>query len=384
MKKTIAVFLGIIAALSYCLFFACDNSTEPDDQHDFPDPIDSVAHNISLNVYSVRYDSLLATSTLETEGLTTVDVADTGLVVDRGLNIYAGAEGFYTKLYYRNDGDTLTIDLDAVPNEPNSITGVIFSAPSEYGHCYYASSEVNVSGPDGFEMAISTDSEGRYGLADLPLGDYILAINLPDSTVNLATTNTAGVDYNDFSFVEIQLDRAPYIYLYPEHQSDISVSLCFLQGGRLTESEPPYGDGWNVNVMPDGRIDGQYDYLFYEANLPHLPILETGWLLRGDNLQGDINELMTGLGFNDNEISDFTDFWIPRIEGHPYYAFYYLNPDSIVALDINPAPDNILRVRFVIQPLAEPRALQPPQLSDNFSRDGFTAVEWGVIGWPDK
>jgi len=384
MRTPALFFISLFLLITLSFLMSCGKSTDPDDEHGFPDPIDATAQNITLRIYSIYNDSLLETITLETEGTTTIDVADTGLVGSLGFNVYASADGFYSKVFNRYDGDTLTVDLDAVPNEPNSITGVVFETPSMAHHCYYANRSVEVYNNEGFSCSTSTDTEGRYGIGDLPLGQFILRFDSEDSTGVYEIENTAGTNYGDLSINPTIYIDAPYIYLYPEEQSDISVSLRFLQGGNVTESEPPYNNGWDVNVTPEGIINGQYNYLFYEGTMPHLPVPESGWLIGGDNLQGNISDLLLSLGFDENETEDFTDFWVPVIEGSPYYAFFYLNADSIIGLDISPVPDNILRMFFYIEPLDRPIAISSPELSNQFSREGFSAVEWGVIGWHDR
>ena len=384
MRTPTLILINLILLIAFSFLMSCGKTTAPDDEHSFPDPIDSVAQNITLKIHSIYNDSLLESETLETEGTTTIDVADTGLVISLGFNVYALADGFYSKVFNRHNGDTLTVDLDAVPNEPNSITGVVFETPSMAHHCYYANRSVAVYNNEGFSCSTSTDTEGRYGIGDMPLGQFILKLDSEDSSGVHEIENTAGTDYEDLDINRTIYIDAPYIYLYPEEQTDISVNLRFLQGGNVTESEPPYNNGWDVNVTPEGIINGQYNYLFYEGTMPHLPIPESGWLIGGDNLQGDISALLSNLGFNENETEDFIDYWIPVIQGHPYYGFFYLDPNSIIELSVYPVPDNTLRMFFYIEPLDRPIAISSPELSNQFSREGFSAVEWGVIGWHDR
>ena len=381
MRTPALIFISLFLLFVSGLFLACGDSTGPDDKHNFPDPVDSVVQDISLDVYSVFSGELLDEIQLSTEGETIIDVPDTGLAVDMGLNIYAHVAGFYSEIYTCNDGDTLDIDLDAVPDVPYSLAGMIYEASGMSGFCYCANQTVNIIRTDGYGFSTTTDSLGRYGAKDMPPGTYAVAVLLSDTTMIFQTTNTSATDYRDFSYKHETYIRAPYIYLYPEQQSDISVEVQFLQGGGITESEPAYGDGWNVNATPEGIINGQYNYLFYEGTMPHLPIPESGWLISGDNLQGDISELLASLGFNESETEDFTDYWIPVIEGYQYYGFFYLDPDSIISLDISPVPDNILRIFFYIEPLDRPIAISSPEIPNQFSREGFAAVEWGVIGW---
>lgn len=62
-------------------------------------------------------------------------------------------------------------------------------------------------------------------------------------------------------------DEKPVIYLYPEQETDVRVTLDL--AGELTCAYPAYGDGWNVHAAPDGTLtdeSGQtYRYLYWEG-----------------------------------------------------------------------------------------------------------------------
>ena len=57
---------------------------------------------------------------------------------------------------------------------------------------------------------------------------------------------------------EEQLSLKPVIYLYPEEETDVSVTLAY--DGTLTCTYPNYKTGWHVSAKPDGTLtdeDGQ-------------------------------------------------------------------------------------------------------------------------------
>ena len=62
-------------------------------------------------------------------------------------------------------------------------------------------------------------------------------------------------------------DEKPVIYLYPEQETDVRVTLDL--AGELTCAYPTYGDGWSVRAAPDGTLtdeSGQtYRYLYWEG-----------------------------------------------------------------------------------------------------------------------
>jgi hypothetical protein len=158
----------------------------------------------------------------------------------------------------------------------------------------------------------------------------------------------------------------------------VDVGLTFPGGGAVVDSIPPYGSGWHVEVDPDGTIDDAYGYLYYEANVP--PVLDTsaGWLLDGADLEGELRALLAEVGFAGAEIDDFVDYWVPELEGAPFYAVYPQDPEPMVGLDITPAPDSVLRFLALVRPVPYPMSLTAPVI-EPFERVGFTAVEWGLL-----
>ena len=51
---------------------------------------------------------------------------------------------------------------------------------------------------------------------------------------------------------EEQLALKPVIYLYPEEETDVSVTLAY--DGTLTCTYPNYKTGWHVSAKPDGTL----------------------------------------------------------------------------------------------------------------------------------
>ncbi|MFH2049163.1 MAG: hypothetical protein ABIJ12_06930 [bacterium] len=195
----------------------------------------------------------------------------------------------------------------------------------------------------------------------------------------LNLTNTIAMDYQDLSFLEPCQVDAPNIYLYPETESNVSVTLDFPNGGYVNKSEPIYNDGWNVNVTPEGLIDGEYDYLFYKAILPTQPNTNEGWLLTRANLEAEFRTILAEHGFVGREIDDFVEYWVPLLNDAPYYGVYPQDVESFVELNISPQPENTLRVFLLVLPYEQPITIPVPREHDNFIRDGFTVVEWGVF-----
>lgn len=344
------------------------------------DPEPGVATDIRLTIFSDGWGNELDATVIPTEGPVVIDVYEAEPYSNPpAYYIYARADGYYTELYTCTQGDTIDVDLDAVPQQANTVTGVIFTTQSFFADCYFANQAINVTGPGGAEVTITTDDQGRYGLGDISTGTYSLSWTYDGEPFSFEVTNTSGTDYRDLSFAEPMQMAAPNLYLYPEATTQIDVTLGFPQGGHVTVSDPPYDGGWSVTVDPDGLIDDQHGYLFYETTVPQQASTDAGWLLDGADLEGELRVLLTRLGFEGREIEDFIDFWLPRLAGSAWYAVYPQDAAALVTLDISPPPTRLRRVLLLIRPLDAPLSLPTPPDPAPFPRDGFVALEWGVL-----
>ena len=176
--------------------------------------------------------------------------------------------------------------------------------------------------------------------------------------------------------------RKPNIYLYPSTTQRISVRLLFPSGGRILKGEPEYGSGWLVDVDPGGRINQQYDYLFYEAQTPDCYQYESGWIVQRDNVAEFFRHALTSAGFKGREVSDFLEYWTPRLQSNQSYAVFPQQNellDNLIALDVVPKPQTALRLFFVIRSAqASDAGLRKPVLH-TIERRGFVLAEWGVV-----
>jgi hypothetical protein len=256
-----------------------------------------------------------------------------------------------------------------------------------------------------------TREDGRLSLVDVPLGRYTVTCSAPgyvDTTIedlllvsNIRSTVTFILDRPPEEM--IMTVRKPNIYLYPTETTDVSVRLELAEGCALTRSDPPYGDGWRVTVSPDGslsdsrgylvgEVDGEevifdaprYGYLFYEAEAPDVWQTERGWLVTRNDLTGFFTDLLNAYGFRGREVDDFLEYWPPLLSD-PFYIVcpQTENIDAVVGLRVEPEPDSVLRLFFLIEPLDEAAATAdwylPEPVIPHFERTGFAVVEWGVV-----
>jgi hypothetical protein len=178
------------------------------------------------------------------------------------------------------------------------------------------------------------------------------------------------------------ISRKPNIYIYPTKELKLTVNLSFPNGGQLLESIPNYGNGWEISVKTNGIINETYHYLFYECKFPDMTQNKFGWLVANTELEQFFRNNMSLSGFNENEIKDFTEYWIPLLKDYKYYEIYpqYKNTlDKMSFISFSETPLNIFRLQYVIKGRNDNNIiLLAPQL-ETARREGFFVMEWGVI-----
>lgn len=172
----------------------------------------------------------------------------------------------------------------------------------------------------------------------------------------------------------------PVIYLYPEKKEQITVLLDY--DGKITCTYPSYENGWTVVAEPNGTLKDMsgktYYYLYWEGVSKKAWDLSSGFCVRGKDTAVFLEEALEKLGLNRREANDFIVYWLPRMEKNPWNKICFQSSQytETAELDISPAPDTIIRVFMVFEPLNTPVELPSQELTAP-NRTGFTVVEWG-------
>lgn len=179
-----------------------------------------------------------------------------------------------------------------------------------------------------------------------------------------------------------QMDAKPVIYLYPEEETEITVTLDY--AGELTCVYPAMDDSssWTVTAAPDGTLtdaQGQtYNYLYWEGVTHADYDFSSGFCVAGADTAAFLEDALAQLGLTRREANEFIVYWLPRMESNPYnlIAFQQDAYTNHAALSITPEPESLLRVFMAWKALDAPVDL-PAQTLPHVDRSGFTAVEWG-------
>ncbi len=175
----------------------------------------------------------------------------------------------------------------------------------------------------------------------------------------------------------------PVIYLYPEETTLVSVEVIPDAGFHKT-IPPIVGNRWKVIAHPSGELEfkgGKYPYLFYESKTYERHNPPKGWVVEAGEVVDWFNEYLPRMGLNEQETADFVDYWSIHLPEANYFRISQIDPadyDRSAHLTIMPEPDTLIRVILLIEALDEPVDIEEPVLTAP-ERNGFTAVEWGVI-----
>jgi len=171
----------------------------------------------------------------------------------------------------------------------------------------------------------------------------------------------------------------PNIYIYPEEKMDLCLDITFPMGGELTQSIPEYGSRWCVTVDTNGKINDQYDFLFYESRQPNIFQKNKGWCVEQSKLTTFFESNLKAYNFSPVEIADFLEYWIPLLSENEYYLIYPQTNeiiDQVIKLGFSVTPDNVNRLFYGFAGTDEFTELEAPTLVP-FKCDGFYVMEWG-------
>ena len=191
----------------------------------------------------------------------------------------------------------------------------------------------------------------------------------------------------------------PVIYLYPEEETDVTVSIK-AKDGEFSFVYPSFDHDstWHVHAFPNGDLvhhGHHHPCLFWESLF--YPSFDNGnnndnenregFVIEGRQVVSFFEDTLRHINLSDREIFDFITFWCPKLIDMKYIkiTFHFDDYCSQFPLSISPSPRHVNRIFFCATPLSTHISLRRPNLP-TFSRDGFTVIEWGgtIISEDDK
>ncbi|MFT6500189.1 MAG: hypothetical protein ACJASQ_000296 [Crocinitomicaceae bacterium] len=242
---------------------------------------------------------------------------------------------------------------------------------------------------DGFTQTADLDHGKRLTLVTVP-GKHVFQFyysskyyEVDSDSLYSAPGHSSNYSVYLLQAVQPTLMRKPIIYLYPE--TDTLVTVTLEAQGELTFTYPEYKDGWEFMARPNGDLafgDDTYNYLFWEADQSdHLSTadLNEGFIVKGENSISFLEAKLNTAGFTSKEKADFITFWGPLIQQNELnFVRFEFNEvcDKFAELNITPTPDHIYRLYIFFSPIEEAFEVVEQQIP-KMNRNGFTVLEWG-------
>ena len=178
-------------------------------------------------------------------------------------------------------------------------------------------------------------------------------------------------------------DEKPVIYLYPDREMNVSVSLGYPE--KLSASYPKYDKGWHVLANPNGSLvdlnSGRELYsLYWEGKDARFEVSDTGFVVAGSETASFLEDKLAKLGLNEREVEEFIIYWLPRMQKNNYNYVRFASAEEIneyMPLETEPKADTVIRVMMITKPLEYPIDVNEQKIVNTPQRTGFTVVEWG-------
>ena len=204
--------------------------------------------------------------------------------------------------------------------------------------------------------------------------------------LNILVNNKMSEDELDY-WMNMELQAVvilkPVIYLYPETEQDIEVSLV-LRNGEFETLYPKFNmeNGWKVRAKENGSLllnGKEYNYLYWEGTGNFGIDRAKGYCVKGEETEKFLEEKLEQLGLNRREANEFIVYWLPLMEKNKY-NYISFETDSYIEnaeLSVSPKPDTVIRVYMSWYGSEEYVDVIAPEEIVTPERKGFTVVEWG-------
>ena len=333
-------------------------------------PLDGTG-DLAYDVIDCRYPSAKMTYPAEAIGLYVTSPAELAAALDE---LYTDVEGVSRRA---DDPEAYTAetlddewfkthDLIAVRVEKNRGYGIwINGITADVGNKILVSLIHDYNGSDpGFEIDPNLDNTLCFLMLGIDKRD--LTDGEPVVTVNV-------------SYYPEPLK--PIIYLYPEQETELTVTLG--KPGELTCTYPAYNGGWHITAKPDGTLIGDsgrsYYALYWESKSKTPVSTPDGFVVKGEDAASFLEEKLAILGLSEREAQEFIVYWLPQMQDNAYNFIRFASADEIeriMPLSFSVQPDSVIRILMEYMPL-DAYIEVPEQTLTTPERRGFVAVEWG-------
>ena len=242
-----------------------------------------------------------------------------------------------------------------------------------YSNCFFARTVI----PMPYEIKLNGKLSDEWCVGDQVTATYSnVYYDDENQRVEVDFTSVEASDWQP----EPNVAYKPVVYLYPETETEVSVSLKL--NGRLTCTYPAYGNGWTVIASPDGTLTDAkghtYNYLYWEGETDSQYDFSEGFCVKGEDTAVFLENSLARLGLTRREANEFIVYWLPQMQENPYNIISFQTDiyTDAAKLLVDPAPDTLIRIFMAWHAADEYVEMEAQELSAP-ERTGFTVVEWG-------
>lgn len=206
--------------------------------------------------------------------------------------------------------------------------------------------------------------------------------------------------------------KKPVLYFYNNDTAQVNISFLLKAQGELTFAYPSFNrdslNGWNLQLKgKELKLNGSkqnYPYLFWESKQQNIYFKHTvippahrrleaqysleGFLVKKQDVVPFLDSVLTLVGFNSTEKTDFITFWAPQmLESEQYLIQFAQNEDceNFAEYEIVPKPKAINRFYMLFESRNGTSNIEvKPQVLHVFDRNGFYLVDWGGVDLSDR
>ncbi len=232
-----------------------------------------------------------------------------------------------------------------------------------------------------FSIELSNTEIKKYSFLKFKYGSLFTIVPLTKNSMEGLKV------YMQDKFIPKILIRKPAIYLYAEKETEVKIIHQFK--GRILTTYPSYNDGWKVRVNPKGVLfnvqdNRQYNYLFWDGEYTfptnHFNY-QDGFYIDKKDYVSFLQEKLSYVGLNENEINDFIVYWLPELNRYNQVFIHFRINDNIgnsSELRITPNPDVLIRLFMEFKEYNPSNSMRLPlQNLPQFKRNKFVVIEWG-------
>ena len=184
----------------------------------------------------------------------------------------------------------------------------------------------------------------------------------------------------------------PVLYAYNPIDLDLLVNLKPTGKLKFTYPQISEANSWEVKLKNNHFIDqkgNEYPYLFWDSEQKEIHILKSennlnGAILAKENVVTYLDSVLSEVGFNSQEKTDFITYWGPRLVQTEFCFVQFQTQHECLQFadyEISPKPANFNRFYILFSGFEyfPTNFSVTSQKLTPFKRYGFNLLEWGGV-----